>query len=676
MSANSAEIPFYLHTLKSLCFELVNGRPVQIDDKGASFQLISNESRNIFEWYLQRQNKWSQNVFAKEIEVFADLLDKTPPELISNESPKSASPKHVIHLKSVRAHRFAGIHRYGTLTEAPEDFFFEFVAPFTLIEGENASGKTSFVNAICWCLTGFVCRSQRAPETAEEAINVALDEQMHVDDILEHDEDKQVTFDIVSITPLPSAEVINLLHGRPIPLDTWVELEFVDSEGTSIGKIRRAVRRNSKNKIEITEPDFSRLGIDPIAREIGTRMPAIIPYIQLGKKSELGTAVAALTGIKPLQSLSRHAAKAKVKFKSDLVKDRQTEIYALDKDYLRTRNELLAIIEQNPSIQSDLPIPEPGLEEGLDLQLHNLLIDFEHQQERMLEQSKLILGDAFDPRSRESREDLIENVGPAIGQIEIASLTRLKSASRLNRIKSLTTEDIRAASTLMFDICNEAKELAELAGQPDRESRLRLYAKIAGWIKTLAVPHDVANCPVCQTNLSGKVDPVTKSPIVHVNHLKGYIDHDQSYLEKTIVAWTRNAHERLAHELTEPLRVELSMDLPNNPWALVRTAYIEELFAQKPFMGSLSPMKTQIARLNDTIAATLPQFDPPNRVKLPERIRIQDPSLERDLNRIALVIAFSIWRNSHSDVCRDAHLKIIGTVQKRSDSFNQDIRRH
>lgn len=59
---------------------------------------------------------------------------------------------------------FAGLLRYGRVSDAPDAFIFTPTASVTLFEGANGSGKTSILNAIIWCLTGYLIRSQRGPE--------------------------------------------------------------------------------------------------------------------------------------------------------------------------------------------------------------------------------------------------------------------------------------------------------------------------------------------------------------------------------------------------------------------------------------------------------------------------------------------------------------------------------
>ena len=280
MTNSTSAPPLHVHNLESLCVELVSGRSVPIDDEGNSFELPSPETRLVFDWYRKNTQKWAKNVAKADLETLADQLEKTPPELPSIAVATEDQNRPYIHLKSVLVHRFAGIHWYGSPEQAPENFEFEIEKPLTLIEGMNGAGKTSLLSAICWCLTGHVYRAQRPPETIEGAVPLS-----RIHEETNGTEDTHF-YDMSAITPLPSNSVLESLDaGVPVPIDSWVELTFVDDAGNEVGKIRRSVGRSPHGKIQITEPDFSILGLDPIARDVGTKMPGLIPYIQLGTVS-------------------------------------------------------------------------------------------------------------------------------------------------------------------------------------------------------------------------------------------------------------------------------------------------------------------------------------------------------------------------------------------------------
>ncbi len=325
MASESTSTPAAIHTLETLCNELVSGRAVTVDEGRTRFRLASKESRSLFNWYRENQAKWAGNVQKSDVEAMVDQMSEEPPELPVVAEASGSAQRRVLHLRTMRVHRFGGIHPFGSLTESPEDFTFEFSTPLTLIEGANGAGKTSILNAITWCLTGVIYRPQRPPESADQAVPLGL----QADDA----NSETLSYEMTPITPMPPAMVLETLGSKVVPLDTWVELTFVDDDGNPAGTLRRSLSRTARGKIQIQAPDVSSLGVTPIAIEIGTRMPGLIPYIRLGEACDIGMAVSTLTGIRPLKVLVRHAQRAQAKLAKDLVKDREKEISDLDVDF-------------------------------------------------------------------------------------------------------------------------------------------------------------------------------------------------------------------------------------------------------------------------------------------------------------------------------------------------------
>lgn len=154
MSTPTKPTPLIAHTLETLCDELVSGRAIVLDEAGRIFQLASPRARAIFNWYCGNREKWEQNNRKEDVEATVDAMLEPPPSLPATQVATGAGTNRVIHLKSVRIHRFAGIQKYGTVDSPPPDFYFVFEKPLTLIHGENGAGKTSLLSAITWCLTG------------------------------------------------------------------------------------------------------------------------------------------------------------------------------------------------------------------------------------------------------------------------------------------------------------------------------------------------------------------------------------------------------------------------------------------------------------------------------------------------------------------------------------------
>jgi AAA domain len=160
--------PLHLHTLDSLIADLVSGRPVQT---GANepFLLPDEPTRSALEWYRKKgAAAWTAAVSVPHGEDLVDAVIKKPPVLPALPTRPANSNARRLLLKRVEAHRFAGLHKFGTPADAPANYVHEFTSPLTLFEGRNGSGKTSLVNAIIWALTGEILRPQREPETADD----------------------------------------------------------------------------------------------------------------------------------------------------------------------------------------------------------------------------------------------------------------------------------------------------------------------------------------------------------------------------------------------------------------------------------------------------------------------------------------------------------------------------
>ncbi len=661
MSSSERSTPLSIHTLETLCNELVSGRTVLVDEQDTEFGLTTPETRSIFDWYRRNRAKWARRVQKIDLEALTDQVEKAPPELPSVTRGEEGREQRKVHLKTVRAHRFAGIHWYGTPDQPPDDFYFEFEKPVTLIEGMNGAGKTSLLSAISWCLTGHVYRAQRPPETVDQSVPVEFVEKT------EEASGDETLYDMTAITPMPTAEVLKSLNGKPLPLDTWVELAFVNDSGKEVGTVRRSVQRSSGGKIKVSEPDFSKVGLDPMAREVGTNLPGLIPYIQLNVASDLGKAVAALTGFKPLQDLVDHAKQSQARLRKKLVKDSETEIEKIDSDFMGVRGEVDDLVKNNPDIKPEKPLPMPGPDKAIEETLISLAAHFESLQARALADTQSILGESFDYNDAAVRKDLIDNIGPSIGMLDAGNLERLPSVDRLAKLANLKDEEISQAEALIHKLITQADELAQLEQEPDVATRLRLYARIAGWMKGLPEgAHVIENCPVCQSVLKGKVDPVTGTAVIE--HIRQYLSIDSHYLEKTLKAWEKSARGTLANDLPDPLRSELDKELPERPSDLISTSLIDELFDSPIFSHSLVPMKSTCQELCNKQLGSLPKFVELAPITLPECFGENGGPVGHAIHRVTRAIEFIRWQRENDEACKLAYANIVGKSKSRGEA--------
>ena len=419
--------PLHLHTLHSLVADLVSGRSVQTGDD-ASFALPDDRTRSALEWYRKRgATSWSANVTVQHGEDLVDAILEEPPELPALPARPEGAKNRRLRLIRLEAHRFAGLHKFGTPDAAPPNYVHEFTSQLTLLEGRNGSGKTSLLNATIWALTGEMLRPQREPEAAE-------DFECWIDSGEEGE--GHTAHKLSPLTPMP-----NVAQYRPdvgwVHADTWVELTFVDENGEELAPIRRSQSRSARGKLTESSPDLSVLGVDPIAVRIGTVMPGLLPLINVGSESELGRAVSQLTGLSALVHLVEHVRRAKKKIDKEYVKNKTKEREQADENYGTAKGDLEKILLEHPSLKPEIEIPDPSDDKKIEESLNLIAKHFEVEKSTAFESARNILGDRFDPSNTELLSDLENNISRAL---ELVSNPKsLKSAGRLGALRQLTS---------------------------------------------------------------------------------------------------------------------------------------------------------------------------------------------------------------------------------------------
>lgn len=638
--------PLHLHTLQTLIVDLISARPVLLGD-GSTFALTDAASRGALNWYRGRGSaNWTSNVTSAVCEELIKATTKSAPVLPPLASAGANAAKRLT-LTRVRAHRFAGIQKFGTPDASPADFVLDLDAQLTLFEGRNGSGKTSLVNAIIWALTGEVLRPQRGPEKG------TIEFQCVVDSAEEEGEPSAHNLSVV--TPLPDAATYRPTNPA-IPVDTWVELTFKDESGTVLPPLRRTQSRNARGTLVETPPDLSSLGIDPIATRVGTVMAGLLPSIHVGKESELGQAVAQLTGLSALVDLSHHATRVKRRIDDDLTKARRDEITRADTAFRQAKTDLARGFAENPNIAPKIPTPEPSDDPAIEASLTEIVECLEATKAKAFGSARSILGQSFDPANAALRSDLEKNITLALDQV--SQPQKLESFARLKKLASVPPEELAKARAKIREIQTEGSTLEKLARNPGTAARQRLYARVASWIADHPDPHrDQDACAVCGHALKDAVDPITGRPVkVHIHDAAD----NAGLLSQTLSQWASRAAGDLMRSLHENLRAELGSDLPAHPCDLLRTAIVGEMFQRPAFKGVLADLKGEVSARFDSVVAKKAPLESAATYSLPTGCE----ALAQTLSRLDKILRFAIWRRGNDALAREIFDIVLGAAPK------------
>ncbi|MFM9864801.1 MAG: ATP-binding protein [Micropepsaceae bacterium] len=645
----------HLQTIESLFADLIGGIGISVEDGAPEFRLDSSDSRSVLNWYRINRSKWAGNVMALDVEAMVSAMLSTPPPL---PVPELTAPKagRRLSLAKVVAHRFAGVHAYGTPDAPPPDFVFEPREPITLFEGWNGAGKTSILNAIIWCMTGEILRPQREPERGQQEFDGQFVQT--IDGV-----DQTTSHALTPVTPLPNPAAYVPPANKPVPVDTWVELTFKDQDGNILPPVRRTQMRTANLKISENMSGLESLGVDPIALRIGSIMPALLQFLRVGATSDLGLAAAKLTGLADIASLAKHAATARTKLKGELKKRREGELAEADAHFLEARSDLQKQIDEYPQMAPPDVLPVPSATRELERSLETLQQHFEGLKGSALSAAKTILGTGFDPTAKAARDNLEASIGPAQGQLKLIS--QLPNARRLRALSEIAENDWQHVDDLIAQLRTEAMALAELAKTPELERRKQLYARVAGWMAETK-GHDPSSCAVCSRSLEGVVDPVTRREVT--THLEEVTEAERQLLAFTQRNWAATWASKLIAKCPTALRTEISSDLPAHPRDLVHGALVDDLFGTPAFEGVLAHLKNGAGLLCDRELARLPTFIEPIIEPLPVELNSISGPLVLSIRRLVRARAFVQWRATHLAELGAAHKAILqGSGQNDED---------
>ncbi|WP_082848261.1 AAA family ATPase [Delftia sp. GW456-R20] len=617
--------PLHLHTLDTLCTDLVAGLAIELGQDGEVFSFEEPAARGILAWYLQNRTKWGGNVYTPDIEAIVDAAGQ-PPTTAQSVNP-TAAPEALrrFTLTHLRAHQFAGLHHAGTEKNKPDDLSLAFTPGVSLFEGFNGSGKTSLLNSVIWALTGEVLRPQRAPEPANKDFTFEVD--------------ASAKHTAPPVVPLPDP-ALGPLTANAIPVDTWVELTFEDQDG-KIFQVRRVLTRGPRAVLKEEVVGLRELGLDPIASRVGTTMPGLLPYIQIGSTSALGKAISELTGMAPLVQLASHANRSKKKITTEFTKQKNSEITSVDESYQRAKTDLEQLIIQHRLDIGDLKIPPPSSSIDIEKDLEDIAKRLTQLKSDGLSHAKSILGEHFDAQDEAQRTDLMESIAPAVALI--GKVAGLPSMQRLAGLTKMPVAEATAIVEYLSKIREEAQHLTEIAAEPGKAARVRLYARVAAWIKEHpTLKNDDDSCAVCGGNLIDVVDPATGLKVKE--HLSGAAS-EGDYAGRTIHEWSKHAIGQLMVLLTPSITAEVKGNGTPHPAELLQKAIAVELFTDKAFSSSLKPLQEYIHNECKRAIDNFPEFQIKDSTRIGKEQKELD-ELNRVVQRVEQALQFSAWRQT------------------------------
>lgn len=640
----------HLLTTDVLLADLVSGRSIALTD-GKTLKIESDDARAILDWYRRSPNKWGANQNTSDTDAVVDLIGSKPPIVAPHTGGPNTKSKLLLHLVELRAHRFAGLHVYGRTNEPPEDFTFRPQKNVTLLEGANGSGKTSLANAIVWCLTGHLIRSQRQPEAGPTEFYCEV----------KRSDTETSTHAMSAITPMPLADSDLPPDGSPISADTWVELTFSDGDGNLLPPLRRSQLRTQRGKITETPPDLEAIGLDPVAWRLATTMPALLPFLAVGSVSQLGEAVARLTGLSDLVDLAKHSEKLSERIEKRSVPDLEKLSAKVQIQYREPADDLARELSEYEAMALDEPAPSIN-QADCKTRLETISKHFSDLKAVGLASATKVLGSDFDPENKQSRDDLEKSIHPAIEQLNyVKALPAIVKLSGL-KMEDGDSEKIRG---LLSQVQSQAAMLSQLALDPDRARRAQLYARVSAWMHQHSLDNGT-ECPICTRSLDGMQDPVTGN-LIRTDLEEA--SKDRETIARSIGEWSSYWIGRLLQELPDGIKREVDADLPASPIDLLRTGLIDELFATEVFAGALHALREDAAQLFDKRSAAMPAFEEPRTLIFPDGLS-DARALQQMLDRIVRASAFAEWRGSSA-----ADIRKIWTIVLKGESEGADAER-
>ncbi|WP_413207346.1 ATP-binding protein [Rhodospirillum sp. A1_3_36] len=631
---------------------LIGGEAVTLSE-GGQFVLDNPDSRSLLAFYNRnRMSYWNPDKVASisegEVDQLINALGQpyTPPAM----PLMAAQGRQQWRLTKIEAHRFRGLHRHcGSEGKDPDPFSHVIAGDVTLFRGFNGAGKTSLLNAVCWCLTGIVHHSQALPSPPYNQINVQVQPDNGLSGAIPS------TFKMPPLVPVPTDEELALVGGTP-KIDTWVRLTLQSIiDPTRVVEVERRLIPLPRGKLDVQISGLGDLGLGDLALQAGTIMPAIAAAMRFDDKTSLSQAVATLTGLRPLAAfgarceivhdrLTKKFTRAATTERDDAATDIQNQIVTL-KNLLEAHTSVPALdMVVGPNINSP-DIWKQGIAEA------KKVLGTAEEAARV--DAKALLGTVPQHRAEADLQRFNNDINKASELIGGQAIKALPTWSKAIRLKELTEADLATAEEQITAVIIEAGQIDKGLGDTRRADRIRLYGLVAKWHDEHHPDQPILACPVCGTELN-------KEPHIPADALL-----DMSVLDalekcrsadaaalKTAKEWERDKAREFVTQLPEGLREFATSPLPDSTLGLYGNALTNELFGTD-MPQSMQPLGKHVANIWSSAIANAVPMPRARDTGLPDIIPDKE-GLRKILGNIERAIRMARYRAANADFIEQA----------------------
>ncbi len=403
-------------------------------------------------------------------------------------------------LHSICTENYGGINKFSG-----EKFSYTFDGETTCIDGQNGSGKTSFVSAIIWCLTGYIYKDQLG------VVNCNYEEAQ----IFNPKTNKKIG-SWPSIVSLP-----NTISILPTSYRLSVTLVFKDLNSGEYSEVSRSYEngKESYNKDNKFRPDERLINI-------GLEMPCRLANIKFSQKEDdLYESIKSLTGYEGLTEIAEFISAMSHKNRGFSNYSKKEKIENYDKNYRDYVSYAIKELdycdkEMSNSIGKLARFNEsPKLIELQNdaLYLDELLETTVKSTAEFLEQIQEYIPSKLDIDDAQIQKQIIDAVQK--GRFTIDGINnQLSVIQLLTKLSNLDASDVEALENKVSELIESLNETRKWKDRQESDSKLIIKIVAAKWHKKHHPEiENIEQCPICERSFD---DPEYKEIAEELKELK------------------------------------------------------------------------------------------------------------------------------------------------------------